>query len=78
MKMPKQVEKELTLLLVRWYNETVLYLRGEFLYSTALTGCSGSMPMRSALVAAGKTDDLSGSIPTGSADSNPVGGLSYL
>ena len=51
---------------------------GEFLCLLALTGCSGSIPMQSALVVAGKIDDLSGLIPAGSADFNPVGGLSYL
>lgn len=46
---------------------------GKFLCLLALTGCSGSMPMQSALVVARKIDDLSGLIFAGSADFNPVG-----
>lgn len=44
----------------------------------ALTGRSGNMPMRSALVAARKIDDLSELIPAVSADLNPAGGLRCL
>ena len=50
----------------------------KIIYSLALTGCSGSIPLQSALIAARRIDDLNGSILTGSADSNPTGGLHYL
>lgn len=53
-------------------NQFYTYER-EFLCLIALTGCFGSIPMRSALVAAERIDDLSGLILTGSADSNPAG-----
>lgn len=46
---------------------------GKFLCTLALIGCSGSIPMQSALVVARKIDDLSGLISAGSADFNPVG-----